>query len=364
MSNMVRGYDHEVDPSSESQWHNYLDLFADANIYQTWPYGAVRHGEKDVSRFVLRREGQVVALAQARLQRIPLLRAGIAYVRWGPIWMRKGKKRDVEDFRMAVRGLRNEYALKRGLALRIRPFLFSDEFAAFPSLLTDEGFTVVSDEEAGRTLVMDLSPSLDTLRAGIERKWRRHLSHAETKGFSFLEGYGDDLFEILKRIYDEMINRKKFVRPNDMNEFREIQKRLPPELKMRIILCFFSGAPAAGALCSTMGDFGMNIYRATNDIGRQTGASYLLQWRIIEWVKQQGCAHYNVNGINPERNPGTYRFKAGFCGRNGRDVHYLGQFDSYRYRYYRTFIKWGGKLRSLLRSVKTGLNRTKADRND
>jgi lipid II:glycine glycyltransferase (peptidoglycan interpeptide bridge formation enzyme) len=57
--------------------------------------------------------------------------------------------------------------------------------------------------------------------------------------------------------------------------------------------------------------------------------SYLLQWKAIEWMKNNGCRRYNLNGINPIVNPGSYHFKAGLSGKNGKDVYYLGRFDCF-----------------------------------
>jgi hypothetical protein len=45
-------------------------------------------------------------------------------------------------------------------------------------------------------------------------------------------------------------------------------------------------------------------------------------------MKERGVKVYNLNGISPEQNPGTYHFKRGLAGRNGRDLHYLGKFDA------------------------------------
>ena len=352
MRELAPGYRYEIDTPDERTWHEDLRLFDDANIYQTWTYEAVRSGEKNVGHFVLRKNGQAVAIAQARLLRIPLLNLGVAYVRWGPLWRLSGKDRDLEDFRQAVRGLRNEYVIKRGLVLRLYPYLFDDEAGTFLPILADEGYELPAPRSSGQTALMDLSSQLEILRKGLDPKWRNHLNASERKSLAVIEGFGDDLFGPLMRMYDEMVERKRFARPNDINEFRDIQKKLPPGLKMRILLCLSDGRPVAGALCSTTGEFGMSIYRATNEIGRKINASYLLQWRIIEWVKEQGCAYYNVNGVNPEANPGTFSFKMGLCGKNGKVVYYLGMFDSHPSVLMRYLVKWAEKLKSARRIIK------------
>ena len=49
------GWQVEVDRATSAEWSEMLDLFDDANIYQTSAYGEVRWGEKNLSRLVLKR---------------------------------------------------------------------------------------------------------------------------------------------------------------------------------------------------------------------------------------------------------------------------------------------------------------------
>ena len=98
---------------------------------------------------------------------------------------------------------------------------------------------------------------------------------------------------------------------------------------MGIFLCKSSGIYSTGAIFSYIGDTGVYLFGATNDQGMKDKGSYLLQWRGIQWMKNNGCRYYNLNGINPIVNPGGYHFKAGVAGKTGHDVHYMGSFDCY-----------------------------------
>ena len=42
-----------------------------------------------------------------------------------------------------------------------------------------------------------------------------------------------------------------------------------------------------------------------------------------------GVPRYNLNGVNPVDNPGTYHFKAGVAGKTRKEVRYVGRFDAY-----------------------------------
>jgi lipid II:glycine glycyltransferase (peptidoglycan interpeptide bridge formation enzyme) len=50
----------------------------------------------------------------------------------------------------------------------------------------------------------------------------------------------------------------------------------------------------------------------------------LLQWQMIERLKERGCQFYDLGGINPETNPGVYHFKSGF---SGEDVSFIPRFE-------------------------------------
>lgn len=144
-----------------------------------------------------------------------------------------------------------------------------------------------------------------------------------------IEGPDDSLFSDFISLSRALLDRKQFREPNDINEFRRIQQDLTPECKMRIFLCQSNGVKSAGVICATIGETGVYLFRATNDEGMTNKGSYLLQWKAIQWMKDNGCRYYNLNGINPEKNPGSYHFKSGLSGKNGRDVYYLGRFDCY-----------------------------------
>ena len=81
-----------------------------------------------------------------------------------------------------------------------------------------------------------------------------------------------------------------------------------------------------------------------------TSASHLLQWRAVGWLKEGGATSYNLHGINPATNPGTHRFKAGLCGRAGRDLHYLGSYESSDQTPSRMVVNMASSLRRAYRN--------------
>src|SRR5689334_10309569 len=122
---LAAGYTSEIDQIDNNHWSQYLDLFEDCSIYQSWSYGQVLSGSRKISHMVLKRDGEVRAMAQARIIKVPSLRFGIAYIRWGPVWLRRGFEEDPDVLQQALRALRNEFAVRRGLTVRLLPAMFT-----------------------------------------------------------------------------------------------------------------------------------------------------------------------------------------------------------------------------------------------
>jgi peptidoglycan pentaglycine glycine transferase (the first glycine) len=329
MAELERGYYAETGQVDKATWHRIIERFDDANLYQTWSYDAVRRGQENIRHLILRRQNIIVAVAQARIAKIPFFGPGIAYVRWGPLWYLKDGDKNTAVFRQAVRALRNEYVERQGLLLRIFPILYEGEDQDLDDILYQEGYKKTKQENRHHTLLLDLRPSLDDIRKNFRQKWRNQLNQAETKKLEIIEGDSNQLFDVFIGLYQELIERKKFVRPNDIFEYKSIQNDLPDEYKMRIFLERSQNGFGSGAICSALGNKGVYLFGATNASGMSTKGSYLIQWRIIQWLKHNRSVWYDLNGINPEKNPGTYRFKAGIAGKHAQDVFFLGPFESY-----------------------------------
>jgi hypothetical protein len=324
---LADGYTVDIDQTSPETWAKLLEEFDDTSIYQTRAYAKVLAGQPHVSDLVLRKDGQVVAIAQARLVTVPVIGAGVAYVRWGPLWRRKATDATVENFRQAVRALRNEYVCRRGLVLRVFPAVFREGGEEFERILLEEGLSS-TNEAPGRTILMDVRPSLDELKDGMKAHWKRELKVAEKRDLEVVEGTSNEMFDEFIVIYKEMVSRKNFVEPNDIYQFRDIQAELPESLKMKILLCKSDGVTCSGLICSALGNSAVYLFGATSDFGTKSRGSYLLQWRLLPWLQSRGTEIYNLNGINPVANPGTFKFKDDLAGTHGKDAYYLGRFDA------------------------------------
>lgn len=318
-----------MDQVDARQWSGILGGFADASIYQTWPYPAGRDGTSPVSHLLLKRNASVAGAAAVRLAGWPRLNLGMAYVFWGPLWKQHGGTGDLEALRHGLRALRDEYARRRGLIVRVVPQIYEEDPAPFRKVFEEEGYVPQRRARTRRTILVDLRRTLDELYEGLHAKWRYSLKKARKENLSIIEGEGDELFELFARIYDEMVERKHFDETADVERYRRLQKELAPREKMRVFLCKAEEKVCAGGVISAVGDTAIYLLGATTEIGMKTSASYLVHWRMLEWVRQRECMQYDLNGINPENNHGVYLFKSRLAGDHGQDVRGLGEYDAY-----------------------------------
>jgi hypothetical protein len=335
-----------------TDWDAVCRGFSDANLYQTLPYGVVRSGASRITHLVVKRQTETVAAVQSRIGKVPVIGLRVAYSFWGPMW--QAGQNDLGLFRCAVRALRNEYVVRQGMVVRLRSNLFQGEHNAAREILAEEGFIQPRLAAPSRTIIMDIRPSLDEISRALHQKWRNCLNAARKRNLEIIEGEDDSLFEAFGPIHEETQERKGFVEGASLAEYRLIQKDLSPGAKMRVVLCKSEGKVCAGAIGSAMGDTGIYLFGATSNDGMKAGGSYLAQWKMIEWLKQRGCHWYNLNGINPVTNEGTYRFKSRLAGSLGRDVYYLGQFDAYPNSATQLFVGFAERLRNKFKAVPKG----------
>lgn len=293
-----------------------LDLFGDASVYQTAAYGEVRWGKRNLSRIVLKRDGEVAAIAQLRIIRPTSLRFGMAYLRWGPLWERDGSSFDPEVPRRMACAIEDEYLRSRKLFVHVLPNAFagSPRAEVFQSVFS--GFSTAAPEptDAYRTFLVDITPPLEELRRGLDAKWRNKLKQSERNELTVISGNGNEEFKTFCEIYSQMRERKAFETTVSVDEMKRIQEALPESQRMRVLICQDKGVPVASIVVSAMGDSAIYLLGATSDAGLNSKGAYFLHWTMISLLKEQGIRKYDLGGIDPEGNPGVYYFKRGFSG--------------------------------------------------
>lgn len=303
----------KVRPLSEAEWRDAAAGFADRVFTQAWGY----------SHELARRQGarcemvgifagpECVGAAGVRIRSLPLLGAGLAYVSGGPL-CRRERDADLERLAECVEALREEYVERQGHVLRVRLPLGTPDYAEKANeRMRAMGWVPVPGEHPYRTLLLDVQQSDAALRAGCTKKWRSGLSQASRAGLTTSVGTQPERFEIFRRIYREMSERKAFRAELDAEFYAALQPRLVPEERLEVRLAQLGDAVVAGTATSSMGDSCVYVLGASSAEGRDAQASYLLLWESILASRERGLRWLDLGGVDPEGNPGVARFKQG-----------------------------------------------------
>jgi lipid II:glycine glycyltransferase (peptidoglycan interpeptide bridge formation enzyme) len=328
-SEIYKRYSIEVDSMGAEEWNNVLRVFSDASIFQTYEYGVENWGKNHLSHIVLKKDNEIVAASQVWVVELPILKCGFAHISWGPMWKCKYRERDVQTVRMMLRALRDEYVEKRGLLLRLRGYSVSgtDEGNEVIKLLSEEVFTLQKREPAYRTYQINLTKSLEELRAKFKVDWRRNLNKAGRQDLEIETGNSVSMLVVFSEMYKDLVGRKGFKDyVADMDKYIDMQRRLPDDLKMNIFLCKHEGTYVAGAVVPAIGDTGMYLLGATSTRGieKKLLASHLLQWRVLSWLKSNGFRYYDLRGGIDGEMDGVRHFKSGL---SGEEIHYIGSYE-------------------------------------
>jgi hypothetical protein len=351
----------EVDQADSHSWSRLLDQFDDATVYQTAAYGEIHWGKKNLSRLVLKKDGIAVGIAQLRLIRPTALKYGIAYLRWGPLWERRGHPLDAEVPQRLVQAIEDEYALRRGMFVQVLPnaFVGTKRAADFRGAFSQSVFAPSESNDDYRTFVVDLSPSLDELRKGLDKKWRNQLVRAEKNSLEIISGHGREEFRQFSEMYWEMRKRKSFESSVNIDEFERMQEELPDSQRMHILICKENGISVAGLVASTIGDSAIYLLGATSDAGLNAKGAYLLQWTMIQHLKERGFRFYDLGGIDPQTNPGVYHFKKGL---SGADLCQIKPFEGSKNAVSLAMVKLAFGLRRTIRASRKSIQQVRAPR--
>jgi lipid II:glycine glycyltransferase (peptidoglycan interpeptide bridge formation enzyme) len=126
-------------------------------------------------------------------------------------------------------------------------------------------------------------------------------------------------------LYQRMRERKAFSEQPVIHYLPQFYVDLPEQLRPRVIACQLRGAPVAVAVLSVIGDTGLHMFGATANEGLEVGASNLLHWWVVGWLKRMGCRWYDIGGGYTDS--GLRQFKSGLVGRCGLVAPLLGKFD-------------------------------------
>jgi hypothetical protein len=314
----------EVDTLSAQAWDQLACDFDDLNYDQLACYSAGQWGER-VSHLLLRRNGEPVAGARAAIITLPGFRRGLAFLRFGPFWRRRGVAADVADYRAAIAALVEEYCGRRGHCLTVIPRPNPEFYRQECDVLSEFGFSVRRPFPDPNRYRIDLSLDEEAQMRSLEQKWRYNLRQALANNLDIRLGDSEADIQTFQSLHAGMVTRKGFYNADMVHLLPAMASQLPPASRPRIVLAFHQGRPVAGAAIAILGDTAYYVFGGSSADALSLKAGYALQWWILRWLSSQNVRWYDLGGEAQEQ--GLRQFKKGLVGKLGAVVSMNGEFD-------------------------------------
>lgn len=273
-----------------------------AALQQDWSYGAaLKTLGTGVRRVGILDGNTLIGLAQFTARRVGGV-VNMALCTRGPVWL--------EDVDPAGKAAACR-ALKRGLGLGWpRVTLFT------PDETTADGMGRMSRVMTGySTVLLDLTQDSDTLRAGLEQKWRNRLNAAEKSGLKVQQN------GIKTAQYRWLLDTEEGQRA--ARGYRAAPSRLVPayaeargDRDSLLILRTDEGRTKTAAMLFLVHGCAATYHMGwADEAGRRSGAHSLLLWTAMEMLKSRGVRQLDLGGVNTVSGAGIARFKIGTGGR-------------------------------------------------
>jgi len=285
-----------------------------AALQQDWAYGACM---KILGVHVLRawvtRDSAPIALAQFIVRYFGGQLASMALCSLGPVWLVPVTAKEKE---LAYQALKKTIPLNK-----LRLVLFTPAQEAGADLGLSPWRRVMTGQS---TVVIDISKSVDDLRAGLDRRWRLPLAHAEKSDLK-IHRVGTNPGQYRWLLDAEMQQREKRGFIGLPLQFFDlyVQSRQQPSKNILTMRADIGRDRVAGMMFLIHGESATYQVGWTSEEGREQNAHHLILWHAIEELQSRGVRVLDLGGVNTIRSAGVARFK---ISTGGRVVTYAGSF--------------------------------------
>jgi len=259
------------------------------------------------------------------------------YIPYGPELnldlAREGLRNEVSHFVSYVRQLAHEQG---SMFVRLEP-----THDMVVELLMRNGMRlrhVSKSIQPRKTVVADLTQTVDELTDRLHHKHRYNISLAQRKVVTVEESDNSDAFW---RLLQHTAEHDDF-RTHGMLYYKKLLNFFSHEhgaLRTRLYLAMQGGHPVAGVILMEHGRTVYYLHGAMDRDHRALMAPHLMHWELMQQYKSRGFNSYDFWGVDAGAWPGVTRFKLGF---GARVIEYPGAFDFTTKR----FWAWLYRMRS------------------
>lgn len=313
----------------DAAYERFVSGHAQGHLFQSQLWAGVKKNWQSLALASAGPDGEIRGTIQLLVRHIPLTPWRVAYAPRGPVC----DLRDRETLDELLRGARE--AARRGGActVKIDPNVPAADAVVLHTAMTNAGFCLLPERQDFGLIqpqyVVRLNISGKTeqaLFAALKSKTRYNIRLAVRRGVQVRVCPPETALDAFCALMQETGARDGFtVRPKAY--FENLLHALGDHA--RLYMAYAGETPLAGAIALQYGDKTWYAYGASSSRHRELMPNYLLQWEMIRWAVQSGCAVYDFRGVSGDMNPenplyGLWRFKSGW---NGQLTRFVGEYD-------------------------------------
>lgn len=318
-------WDEWSDAEAATSWDPTVASLPEHSVYQAYGWGEYkRRAGWRVRRGVVLIDGGQAAAAQCLVRENRMARLVVVWVPGGPAGSVQGRLH-------LGRALRRRY---RGWSLCLRANIVTEKRPADEEEMRAAGW-VPAGVRVGEPLTfhLDLTQPESARRAALHGNWRHNLRRGEARGIEARVWDAGDPIEPVYDVYRRMVDFKRLAAAMSLDDLRALRGAFGRCFTLVV------GAEPDGALSAVrggarIGGRAYDMLAAVTPAGRQTYASYVVMWRLLDAVRGQGARLYDVSGADPGAADGVYNFKRGL---GGRSVSMVGEWEWSTSR----LLRWG-----------------------
>lgn len=299
-------------------WHAAIADFDEVVQEQVHAFAEASRKFATIEPLLFFRGAEPVGGALVGIRRLPLGLLSVAVIKWGPMLRRLHAPDAPTVYAAMVDEIAAEYGDRRGMMISVlsQPSAVGPNMR--PTILHHRGYRDGSIWDFPETYMLDLRQTEEAMRSNLASRWRGHLNRSLRAGLVFEVGTPDRLPEF-DRLYEEMLERKKF---DDFSDYRTLPALMALDddrLRPRLFFARREGVVVAGAVVFGAGERLVYTYGATSAPALDVNAGHFLHWNIARWLHDNTAARYYdlgfTGGVEGLRN-----FKSGLIGKTGLTV--------------------------------------------
>ncbi len=168
-----------------------------------------------------------------------------------------------------------------------------------------------------RTIWLDLTLGKEQLWRNLDSQWRYGVRRAQREGVVVGQSKDKSEIALFYKLCEDISKTKRFKLPGSLSLMQTLFDLSVPNapVEAQLFTAKYDDQLIAGVFILRSGAHVHYIWGGVDRRYPKLRAGEAVQWAVIEWALSAGCKTYDLEGIDPVNNPGTYQFKRKMGGR-------------------------------------------------